>query len=146
MDRKAHVSHPKNMTTSDPFAPFAGQKYLCVETLRKNGAAVRTPVWFAAESPSNPPGNAATLYFYTIHNSGKIKRIRNNPRVRIAPCGMRGEVQGPWSDARAEIIEGEAARHATKMLDRKYFPLKQILNFFALLRGHRRDVVALHPA
>lgn len=146
MDQETHAPHPNSMTTTDPFAPFSGHKYLCLETLRKSGAAVRTPVWFAAESSSNTPGDAATLYFYTIHNSGKIKRIRNNPLVRIAPCDMRGEVQGPWSDAHAEIIEGEAARHAMKLLNRKYFPLKQVLDFFAFFRGHQRDVVALHPA
>ena len=65
------------MSDSQPFVAFAGQKYLSLETVRKNGTAVRTPVWFAGEPPAGTP---ATLYFYTIADTGKMKRIRNNPR------------------------------------------------------------------
>ena len=75
---------------ANPFAAFEGQKYLSLETFRKNGEGVRTPIWFAAEKD----GGAAVLYIYTIADTGKVKRIRNNPRVRIAPCDMRGNVTG----------------------------------------------------
>lgn len=134
------------MSTTDPFAAFAGQKYLSLETFRKSGAGVRTPVWFASEPASPGDGTAATLYVYTVQNSGKVKRIRNNPAVRIALCNMRGEVRGAWMDARAKIVVGDEAKHATKLLNRKYFPLKQILNFFALFGKHKRELIALRPA
>ncbi len=72
------------------FAPFAGQKYLNLETFKKNGTGVKTPVWFAADPSASLDSNGAKLYVYTIGVSGKVKRIRNNPHVKIAPCDMRG--------------------------------------------------------
>jgi uncharacterized protein len=124
------------------FAVFEGQKYLSLETFRKNGEGVRTPVWFAAETAG---GEAALLYIYTIGETGKVKRIRNNPRVRIAPCDMRGNVTGEFVAARAEILSGDAAAHGTKLLNRKYFPWKQVLAFFALFSRRERVVMALRP-
>lgn len=132
------------MSRADPFAAFAGQKYLSLETFRKSGAGVRTPVWFADEPADKVRGRPATVYVYTVQNSGKVKRIRNNPAVRIAPCNMRGEVRGVWVDARAEIIEGDEAKHAMKLLNRKYSPWKQILDLFALFGKHKRELIALH--
>src|SRR5580658_142123 len=127
---------------ANPFAAFEGQKYLSLETFRKNGVGVRTPIWFAAETAG---GEAAVLYIYTIGETGKVKRIRNNPRVRIAPCDMRGNVTGEFVEARAEILSGDLASHGTRLLNRKYFPLKQILGFFALFSRRERVVMALRP-
>src|SRR2546425_10680254 len=100
------------------FAGFAGQKYLNLETFKKNGTGVRTPVWFAADRSINLDSNDAKLYVYTIGVSGKVKRIRNNPRVRIAPCDMRGGLKGQWVVARAEIVTGAEAEHGMGLLNR----------------------------
>jgi uncharacterized protein len=126
-----------------PFAAFAGQRYLSLETFRKSGEGVRTPVWFAADDAA---GAASILYIYTIGNTGKVKRIRNNPQVRIAPCDMRGNVTGAWVPARAEILSGDVAAHGMKLLNRKYFPWKQILGFFALFSRRERIVMAIRAA
>src|SRR6266571_3549208 len=91
------------------FAAFAGQKYLNLETFKKSGDGVKTPVWFAAEPSAKLDSSGAKLYVYTIGVSGKVKRIRNNSRVRIAPCDMRGGLKGEWVDARAEIVTGAEA-------------------------------------
>jgi uncharacterized protein len=123
------------------FAAFEGEKYLSLETFRKSGEGVRTPVWFAAEKEDAAP----VLYIYTIGETGKVKRIRNNPRVRIAPCDMRGNVTGEFMEARAEILPGVAASHATQLLNRKYFPWKQLLGFFARFSRRERVVMALRP-
>jgi len=123
------------------FAAFEGQKYLSLETFRKNGEGVRTPVWFAAEKD-----DAAVLFIYTIGETGKVKRIRNNPRVRIAPCDMRGNVTGEFVEARPEILSGDAAAHGVGLLNRKYFPWKQLLAFFAMFSRRERVVMALRPA
>src|SRR5207245_10395620 len=85
------------------FAAFAGQKYLNLETFKKSGDGVKTPVWFAAGLSTSLESSGAKLYVYTIGVSGKLKRIRNNPRVKVAPCNMRGDVRGEWAEARAEI-------------------------------------------
>src|ERR1700685_1618623 len=76
-----------------------GQKYTSLTTLRKSGVAVPTPIWFGEEGDR--------LYVMTRSDSGKYKRIRNNPRVRIAPCTMRGKITGPEFDADARILPPE---------------------------------------
>ena len=113
------------------FEAFAGHKYLNLETFKKSGESVKTPVWFAADPASDLASDAARLYAYTIGNAGKVKRIRNNGRVRIAPCDMRGNLLGDWVDARAEIVTGADAEYGNHLLNKKYWPWKQLLNFFA---------------
>jgi uncharacterized protein len=133
------------MVPPSEFASFEKSKYLSLETFRKNGDAVRTPVWFAADA--RPPANssAAKLYIYTVDNTGKVKRIRNNTRVRIAPCDMRGNVSGNWMDARAEIVTGQEAAHGMGLLNKKYWPMKQIMAFFARFSRNERIVIAITP-
>ncbi|MGA2098690.1 MAG: PPOX class F420-dependent oxidoreductase [Candidatus Acidiferrum sp.] len=127
------------------FAALRGQKYISLETFKKNSEGVKTPVWFAADPTADLSGPEARLFFYTIGNTGKVKRIRNNGRVRVAPCTMRGEVTGAWADGRAEIISGEEAARGMALLTQKYFPWKQILNFFALFSRRERVVMAIRP-
>jgi uncharacterized protein len=129
------------------FEPFRGQKYLNLETFRKNGQGVKTPVWFVADPASDLSSSEARLYAYTMGQSGKVKRIQNNSRARVAPCDMRGNVTGPWIEASAEIITGPESEHADALLNRKYWPWKQLLNFFASLRpGHSRFCFRIRPA
>ncbi len=128
------------------FEAFAGHKYLNLETFKKSGEGVKTPVWFAAEPSANLDSRGAKLYLYTIGVSGKVKRVRNNPRVKIAPCDMRGKVLGEWVEARAEIVTGEEAARGTRLLNKKYFPLKQLLGFFASFTRRERIVFVIRPA
>ncbi len=128
------------------FTAFAGHKYLNLETFKKDGTGVKTPVWFAADSSSSLDSNDASLYVYTIGVSGKVKRIRNNPRVKIAPCDMRGKVLGDWVDARAQIVTGEEDARGVQLLNKKYFPWKQLLDFFAKFRNRQHTVFVLRPA
>jgi len=128
------------------FSQFAGQKYLNLETFKKSGDSVKTPVWFA-EDPTTPlTASEAKLFVYTVGESGKVKRIRNNPIVRVAPCDMRGGLKGDWVDARAEILNGEEAVRGMALLNKKYFPWKQLLGFFALFSRRGRTVFAIRPA
>ena len=120
----------------DPkLAPSDGQNYISLETFKKNGQGVKTPVWFVLHE--------GVFYAYTEADSWKVKRIRNNPRVRVAVCNVRGAVKGPWLDATAAIIEGDERRTADKLLDRKYF-LKVIAN---LIPGRpARAMIKIIPA
>ena len=128
------------------FAAFAGHKYLNLETFKKSGDGVKTPVWFAADPSASLDANDAKLYVYTIGVSGKVKRVRNNPHVKIAPCNMSGKVLGEWVEARAEIISGEEAVRGMQLLNKKYFPWKQLLAAFASLSRRERIVFAIRPA
>jgi PPOX class probable F420-dependent enzyme len=76
-----------------------GQKYIALITFRRNGEPVSTPVWFGEKDDR--------LYVMTRSDSGKYKRIRNNPRVRSAPCTMRGKITGPEFPATAGILPPE---------------------------------------
>jgi uncharacterized protein len=127
------------------FAAFAGQKYLNLETSRKNGEGVKTPVWFALDPSVNLDSSEAKLYVYTTGDTGKVKRIRNNNRVRIAPCNARGGLLGQWVDARADIVAGAEADRGMQLLNRKYVPWKQLLDFFARFRPRPRTVFLIRP-
>jgi uncharacterized protein len=128
------------------FAPFAGQKYLNLETFKRNGKGVRTPVWFAPDPAKPLDASQARLYVYTNRDMGKAKRIRNNGRVRIAPCDMRGKLVGEWVDARAAFVIGEEAARGIQLLNKKYFPWKQLLDFFARFGRREHVVIAITPA
>ncbi len=128
------------------FETFAGHKYLNLETFKKSGEGVKTPVWFAADPSARLDSSDAKLYAYTIGVSGKVKRIRNNARVRIAPCTASGKLLGDWVDARAEIVTGEEAVRGMDLLNNKYFPWKQLLGFFAFFSRRERIVFAIRPA
>jgi uncharacterized protein len=125
------------------FASFQRHKYLNLETFRKNGQGVRTAVWFAGDPVSGVPH---TLYVYSTADSGKAKRIRNNPRVRLAPCDARGNLRGDWIEARVEIVTGDAAQHGMRLLNKKYVPWRQLLNFFSSFSRRARAVFAIRPA
>ena len=121
------------------------ERYLNLETFRRNGAAVRTPVWFAAEEGA--AGGPMTLYVYSTADAGKTKRVRNSPVARIAACDMRGTVSGPWFDAVATLVTGAEFDRAMRLLNQKYFAWKQLLNLSArLFRPKPRAVIALRPA
>lgn len=128
---------------SSTLASFAKAQYISLETFRGTGAGVRTPVWFAATSLDDPDPK---LYVYSASDAGKVKRIRGRRAIRIAPCAAAGRVTGDWVDARAQIVGPEECRHAMALIDRKYWPWKQILDLFARLRpGRHRVVIAIRP-
>jgi uncharacterized protein len=124
------------------FASLQGQKYINLETFRKNGQGVRTPVWFAGEPEQNPPEK---LYAYSTADSGKAKRIRNNSHARVAPCDVRGNLLGEWIDARVETVTGQEAEHGMNLLNKKYFPWRQLLGFFSLFSRSKRVVFLIYP-
>lgn len=121
----------------DEWAALAGARYLNLESFRRDGTAVRTPLWFA------PSADGAVFYVYSVADSFKIKRLRRNPRCRIAACTMRGAVTGPWLEAHATILDGAAVAAGMALLDRRYWPWKQMLGLLARLRPAARAVVAI---
>jgi len=114
---------------------FANQKYLNLESYRRTGAAVATPVWFAQ--------NGDELYIYSLAEAGKVKRIRNNPRVRVMPCDFRGGPKGEWVEATARIIDGAEADKAQRLLDKKYGLVKRIGNIFSTIMKRSRAAIAI---
>jgi uncharacterized protein len=95
---------------------ISNKKYIDLASFRKNGVAVHTPLWFAERD--------GKLYVMTRSDSGKYKRIRNNPDVRVAPCTMRGKILGPEFPARARILPPDGWASAKKLLERKYWLMR----------------------
>ena len=131
------------MSGAAGLSQFDDKRYLNLETYRKDGRGVRTPVWFAASSAAASGGNAPVLYVYTTTESGKAKRVRRSGTVRIAPCDARGKVTGAWVDAHARIAGGGEFVDGMQRLDRKYRPWKQLLDLSARLFRPRERIVLM---
>jgi PPOX class probable F420-dependent enzyme len=99
------------MPTDIP-AAIRGQKYICLTTFRKNGEKVSTPVWFGEEGDK--------LYVMTRSDMGKVKRLRNNLQVLVAPCTIRGKVTGPEYPAVVRILPPEEHAHPRQTINCKY--------------------------
>jgi uncharacterized protein len=97
---------------SSNLTQFANQQYLNLETYRKDGQAMRTPVWFVQDG--------AVLYLHTVAGSGKVKRIRNNAQVRVAPCDRVGNVTGDWVVGGARVLDAAGLQRVNQLLDQKY--------------------------
>jgi PPOX class probable F420-dependent enzyme len=106
------------------------QRYISLETYRSDGRPVRTPVWFAEEN--------GRLYFYSMADSGKAKRLRRNARVALAPCDARGRnIYGEFVKGNARILPAEEATHAHELLVRKYGWQRRLMDLFWLLGGRK---------
>jgi uncharacterized protein len=103
-------------------------RYLSLATFRRSGAEIATPVWFAA--------SANRLYVFTGGDSGKVKRLRQSSRARVAPCDARGRILGTWREASARLIdEPRLIRQARAALHAKYGWQLVLLDFGARLTG-----------
>lgn len=97
---------------ASPFAPFVRQRTVLLTTFRRDGTPVGTPVHIAVE------GDRA--FFRTWDTTWKLRRIRRNPAVTIAPATTRGTPTGPALSAQARILDGAEATHAGRALAQKY--------------------------
>jgi hypothetical protein len=106
-------------------------RYVSLATFRRSGAEVATPVWFAAV--------AGRLYVVSAGDSGKVKRIRNSARVRVAPCDARGGVRGPLQEATARIVtDGALIGRAHAALRTKYGWQVRLLDLVSTLTGRAK--------
>jgi PPOX class probable F420-dependent enzyme len=108
--------------------------FIALETFRKNGEGVVTPVWVT--------GNDGFLYVWTNHDSWKVKRIRNNNRVRICESDARGNPKGAWQEAQARILDSEDSRDKIKQLFRSKYGF-QFRIFSAMGRKSKKTVIEI---
>ena len=104
------------------------EPYLSLETFRRNRTGVKTPVWFAARN--------GRLYIFTEASSWKVKRLRNDSRIRVAPCSVRGRVQGDWIEGTGRRIDEPAlVETAYEALLHKYGWQMRLTNLLSRLTG-----------
>ena len=119
----------------DKLAQFANQQFINVETFRKNGQGVQTPVWFVEDG--------GTLYVRTVDTSWKVKRIRNNPRVRVMPCDARGGPRGAWVEGQARFATPAEDKRVGQLLTKKYGLQKLLFETMSKLQGRKYAVFAI---
>jgi uncharacterized protein len=86
--------------TVEGFGHLRGHKYCLLVSYKRSGEAVPTPVWFGLA--------AGNVYIRSEATAAKIRRIGNDPHVRVAPCSATGKPLGPPADARARVL-GQAS-------------------------------------
>ena len=107
---------------------FFDQKYINLETYKKDGTPIRTPVWFVIDKN--------LIYVITRDSTGKVKRLRNNQNVRIVPCSFKGEPKNEWVKGKAEMITGEEADKVIKFRKKKYGMFARLIGIFTSQKGN----------
>jgi PPOX class probable F420-dependent enzyme len=125
--------------TTEALRALRDERYINLETFKKDGQGVQTPVWFAELDGS--------LFVFTDGTSYKVKRIRRDSKARVAACDVRGKVRGPWFDAQATIVpkDGDESDRAYVALRRKYGLQMKLLDIASCLgrRIGRREVIRI---
>ena len=103
------------------------EKYISLETYKKNNQLVRTPVWFVIKND--------LVYVVTRDQTGKVKRLRNNQQVKIATCTIRGKVTGQWMSGTAKILTEKETQDIVKWRDEKYGFMAKIAKFLSKSKG-----------
>lgn len=97
------------MTT---IAEIAKAEYVLLTTFKKDGTGVGTPLWAARDGDG--------LVVWTPTDTWKVKRLRRNSRVTVAPCDFRGNVKGETVEGKGEILDAAATENARKLIAKKY--------------------------
>jgi PPOX class probable F420-dependent enzyme len=112
MSEIALLDHPERHQQTAVAPPVVGGKYLSITSFKRNGSGVATPVWFVEE--------AGRLLVQTDADSGKVKRIRRNPQVLVAPCTATGRLLADPAPARAEFLPEAEVGRVGRLLAAKY--------------------------
>jgi uncharacterized protein len=91
---------------------IAACKRALLVTYRRDGTPVPTPVWAALGD--------GRLYVRSERSSGKVKRLRNDARLLVAPCTVRGKPLGAPLEASARVLPREQEQRAEQALARRY--------------------------
>ncbi len=91
---------------------IGASKRTLLVTYRRDGTPVGTPVWAARAH--------GMLYVRSERGSGKVKRLRNDARLLIAPCTVRGKPLGSPLEARARVLGAAGEPVAEQALAARY--------------------------
>jgi PPOX class probable F420-dependent enzyme len=124
-------------SASDPFAYLYPEQFVVLTSYRKDGTPVPTTVWFANEN--------GHIYVTTGSAAGKIKRIRNNGRVQLAPSDRAGHIHGETVQAQAQEVPTSEYERVNAILANKY---KEQYNTIRTQRseGNQSTYIDITPA
>jgi len=112
----------------DLLEQFFEQKYINLETCKRDNTSVKTPVWFVIDND--------LIYIITRESTGKVKRIKNNQNVRIATCSFSGETKNEWVNGKAQKITGSEADKAIELRKKKYGFAVRLSGLFTSQKGN----------
>lgn len=127
------------MSAAVALRQLADEPFVSLTTFRRSGEPVATPVWVVAA----PDGQG--LVVMTPAGSGKVKRVRDDPRVTLRPCGRFGEVRegAPVVEATAEL--GPYTEELEQAFRREYgVEYRLVMGVERIAGGGRESRVALH--
>jgi PPOX class probable F420-dependent enzyme len=116
-------------------ANLANSTYIALETYRKNGQGVITPVWVTAQD--------GKLFVWTRSSTGKVKRIRNNASIKLCESDGRGNPHSEWITASAKLLsQPEELEKQQKRMASKYGFQYHLLSFMGkLTRSKASNIV-----
>jgi PPOX class probable F420-dependent enzyme len=112
--RHPHASRAgREEAAAGGFESLRDRKHCLLVTFRRSGEPIATPMWFGLDGDGR-------AYIRTAGDAPKVKRIANDPRVRLAPCSPRGKPLGPPVEGRARVVPVEEEEHAERALQSNY--------------------------
>ncbi len=138
------VLAPKGLGTSTGYGErmtsetdrLAAERYVVLTTFRRDGRAVPTPIWVA--------GDGGELVFSSVRDTGKVKRIRNDGRVEVQACDVRGrKTHGAKVSGQARLLDAADSERARRAIARKYGIVGRVTMFFSKLRGPEDRTVGI---
>jgi uncharacterized protein len=123
------------MTNASTLEGIGDGKYVLVTTFRRDGTPVATPVWVVRDD--------GAIAVWTPTTSGKVKRIRRNPNITVAPCSFNGTPSGDAVPAKAEILDPEATKRVRQLIKKKYWPTGPLTVNLSLLRRGTKGTIGI---
>lgn len=106
---------------------FEDQKYICLETFKKNGQGVKTPVWFVMHD--------GIIYVVTMDSSWKVKRLKLTKSVRIVQSSFKGKPKRQWIDGQAFFGNDSELKLVMSLRNKKYGLLARMIGLFVSKKG-----------
>ena len=113
---------------ADKLEQFSKQKYINLETYKRDSTSVKTPVWFVIDND--------LIYIITRESTGKVKRLKNNQNVRIVTCSFSGKTKNEWVNGKAQKITGSEADKVIEIRKKKYGFAARLSGLFTSQKGN----------
>jgi uncharacterized protein len=119
------------------FTTLDGNPFIALTTYRKNGTSVMTPVWFVQRD--------GKLFIWTAKDSGKVKRLKNNPCVQLGPSNHSGKLLGAVQVGLAHFVLRANYPVLDKAFKAKYGWQVKLFSLIWKIQGHQHTYIEITP-